>query len=164
MAQSLPAIDRCLRNLSSEAWNDPVRNEVGAVSDPRFTRLAQAADLNYRIDLFGTVSDSHDPHECESLVELDLARRPVQDIKQPVAASRPRPVATSLPLSAYEFLKGDMAAPWPPRRRRPRTSPSARRAVVEASVFMVWFALRHRTGRTYRKERHGQPAEPLAGT
>jgi hypothetical protein len=68
--------------------------------NPCFARLAQAAGLNYLIDLFeSSLATSGDPHDRGWLIEPDIIMARVREIKLRVASLRPRPVFTT-PLEA----------------------------------------------------------------
>jgi hypothetical protein len=69
--------------------------------NPCFTRLAQAADLDYTIDLFRSANGNNgDPHTRGWILDPDLMLTRVREIKLRLASRRPRSsFATNLPSS-----------------------------------------------------------------
>jgi hypothetical protein len=104
---------------------------------PRFSRLAQAAGLNYQIDLFDSVpSASGDPHARGWILDTDLILSRVIEIKRRIAAVRLQTAVASISPEPKAL------SPLPPLPPLAETTHLATREkpTVEASGFLsrVW--------------------------
>jgi hypothetical protein len=102
--------------------------------NPCFSRLAQAAGLDYQIDLFGGVpSTSEDPHARGWILDTNLVLDRIVEIKRRIAAIRLRTTVASI-------LPGPKALSRPPLLAETTHLLTREKPAVEASGFLsrVW--------------------------
>jgi hypothetical protein len=104
--------------------------------NPCISRLAQAAGLEYQIDLFESVpSDSGDPHARGWILDTELILSRVIDIKRRIAAARLRKAAIAIPPEPkLQSLPSQLA------ETETATLVTRQKPTVEASGFLsrVW--------------------------